>query len=63
VHAQHDTSIPTDVTAKVEQMMQGVIVVKSGAVQPRNLYRMLFEHGMKDQHLRCSLHRILSKVF
>ena len=42
-------------TAKVEQMMQGVIVLRSGAVQPRILYRMLFERGLKDQYLRCSL--------
>jgi hypothetical protein len=33
-------------------MMQGVIVLLSGAVQPRILYRMLFERGLKDQRLR-----------
>jgi len=48
--------------AKVEQMMQGVIVLEPGAVQPRILYRMMFERGLKDQHLLCSLHRILGKV-
>jgi len=49
-------------TAKVEQTMQGVIVLEPGAVQPRILYRMLFERGLKDQCLRCSLHRILGTV-
>jgi len=57
-----DASIPTDATAKVEQMMQGVIVLEPGAVRPRILYRMLFERGLKDQHLRFSLHRILGTV-
>jgi hypothetical protein len=37
-----------DVIAKVEQMMRGVIVLKSGAVQPRILYRMLSERGLKE---------------
>ena len=55
---QHDTSIPTDVTAKVERMMQGVIVLEPGAVQSRIQHRMLFERGLKDQHLWCLLHRI-----
>ena len=50
-------------TAKVEQTMQGVIVLELGAVRPRIPYRMLFERGLRDQHLRFSLHRILGTVF
>ena len=62
LRARHDASIPTDATAKVERMKQGVILLEPGAARPRILYRMLFERGLKDQHLRCSLHRILDTV-
>ena len=48
MRAQHDASIPTDVTSKVEQMKRGAIVLKLVVVQPRILYRMLFERGLKD---------------
>jgi len=62
MRAQHDTSVPSDVTARVEQTMLGVIVLKSGAFRPRILYRMLFELGLRDLRLRCSLHRIPGTV-
>jgi len=41
------TRAPVDKTSKVERMMQGVTVLISGVVQPRILYRMLFERGLK----------------
>ena len=48
MRAQHDMSIPTDVTAKVERMKWGAILLELVVVQPRILYRMLFERGLKD---------------